>query len=78
MQHSTSDIIGDYIQYIKDRTKFLCEFEHRTEKMLTLRTKLSNTDIIKIRNGELWLNADQALVKGIVDEVISFKPKNRR
>jgi ATP-dependent Clp protease protease subunit len=78
MQHSTSDIIGDYIQYIKDRTKFLCEFEHRTEKMLKLRTKLSNTDIIKIRNGELWLSADQAFNKGIVDEIISFKPKKRK
>jgi ATP-dependent protease ClpP protease subunit len=78
MQHSTSDIVGDYIQYIKDRTKFLCEFEGRTEKMLRLRTKLSNMDISKIRSGELWLNADQALAKGVVDEVITFKAKNRR
>lgn len=78
MQHSTSDIVGDYIQYIKDRTKFLCEFENRTEKMLKNRTKLSNLDITKIRSGELWLNADQALAKGVVDEVIIFKPKNRR
>jgi ATP-dependent Clp protease protease subunit len=78
MQHSTSDIVGDYIQYIKDRTKFLCEFENRTEKMLKLKTKLSANDITKIRSGELWLNADQALAKGVVDEVITFKPKNRR
>jgi ATP-dependent Clp protease protease subunit len=78
MQHSTSDIVGDYIQYIKDRTKFLCEFEGRTEKMLRLRTKLSNMDIAKIRSGELWLSADQALAKGVVDEVVTFKPKNRR
>jgi ATP-dependent Clp protease protease subunit len=75
MQHSTSDIVGDYINYIKDRTKFLCEFEHRTEKMLKNRTKLTTGDITKIRTGELWLNADQCLQKGIVDEIISFKPK---
>ena len=75
MQHSTSDIVGDYINYIKDRTKFLCEFEHRTEKILKNRTKLTTNDIMKIRTGELWLNADQCLVKGIVDEIISFKPK---
>lgn len=75
MQHSTSDIVGDYIQYIKDRTKFLCEFEHRTEKILKLKTKLTNTDILKIRNGELWLNAEQCLAKGIVDEIINFKSK---
>jgi ATP-dependent Clp protease protease subunit len=78
MQHSTSDIVGDYIQYIKDRTTFLCEFEHRTEKMLKNRTKLSDNDIMKIRTGELWLNADQCLKKGIVDEIISFKPKKLR
>lgn len=76
MQHSTSDIVGDYINYIKDRTKFLCEFEHRTEKMLTNRTKLTRTDIQKIRTGELWLNADQSLQKGIVDKIITFKNKN--
>jgi ATP-dependent Clp protease protease subunit len=78
MQHSTSDIVGDYVQYIKDRTKFLCEFEHRTEKILKMHSKLSNMDISKIRNGELWLNADQSLDKGIVDEIITFKPKKRR
>jgi len=78
MQHSTSDIVGDYINYIKDRTKFLCEFEHRTEKMLKNRTKLTTSDIMKVRTGELWLNADQALAKGVVDEIISFKPKKRR
>ena len=78
MQHSTSDIVGDYIQYIKDRTKFLCEFEHRTEKILKLHTKLSNNDIMKIRTGELWLSADQCLEKGIVDTVISFKSKKGR
>jgi ATP-dependent Clp protease protease subunit len=75
MQHSSSDIVGDYINYIKDRTKFLCEFEHRTEKILKLKTKLSNTDIMKIRTGELWLNADQCLVKGIVEKIIEYKPK---
>jgi len=75
MQHSTSDIVGDYVNYIKDRTKFLCEFEHRTEKMLKLKTKLSNTDIIKIRTGELWLSAEQALDKDVVDEIIYFRKK---
>jgi len=75
MQHSTSDIVGDYINYIKDRTKFLVEFEHRTEKMLRLKTKLTNNDILKIRTGELWLNADQCLAKGVVDKILNYKPK---
>jgi ATP-dependent Clp protease protease subunit len=77
MQHSSSDIVGDYINYIKDRTKFLCEFEHRTEKILKNRTRLTPSDIMKIRTGELWLNSEQCLAKGVVDEIISFKPKVR-
>jgi hypothetical protein len=36
--------------------------------MLKNRTKLTNNDIIKIRTGELWLNADQCLIKGVVDK----------
>jgi ATP-dependent Clp protease protease subunit len=76
MQHSTSDIVGDYIQYIKDRTKFLIEFEQRTEKILKEKTKLSKMDIHKIRSGELWLNAEQSLNKGVVDRVIM--PKNKK
>lgn len=75
MQHSTSDIIGDYVNYIKDRVKFLSEFEHRTEKILKTHTKLTNADIMKIRSGELWLNADQCLIKGVTDEIIIFKSK---
>jgi ATP-dependent Clp protease protease subunit len=80
MQHSTSDVVGDYIQYIKDRTKFLCELEHRTEKILKLKTKLTSNDLIHISAGELWLNAAQCFAKGVVDEIIEFKPKkiNRR
>jgi ATP-dependent Clp protease protease subunit len=77
MQHSTSDIVGDYVQYIKDRTKFLCEFEARTEKILREKTKLSKMDLHKIRNGELWLNSEQSLNKGVVDKIIYPKPKKR-
>jgi ATP-dependent Clp protease protease subunit len=77
MQHSTSDIVGDYIQYIKDRTKFLLEFEKRTEVLLKNKTKLSKMDIHKIRSGELWLDADEALRKGIVDNIIRFKARKK-
>jgi ATP-dependent Clp protease protease subunit len=77
MQHSTADVVGDYIQYIKDRTKFLCEFEARTEKILKEKTKLSKMDIHKIRNGELWLNAEQSLNKGVIDKIIYPKLKKK-
>ena len=75
MQHSSSDIVGDYINYIKDRVKFLAEFEHRTEKILKNKTKLTASDMTHIRSGELWLNAEQCLAKGVVDKIIEFKVK---
>ena len=75
MQHSSSDIVGDYINYIKDRVKFLAEFEHRTEKILKNKTKLTASDMNHIRSGELWLNSEQCLAKGVVDKIIEFKPK---
>jgi ATP-dependent Clp protease protease subunit len=75
MQHSTADVVGDYIQYIKDRTRFLVEFEARTERIMKEKTKLTKMDIHKMRNGELWLNAEQALVKAVVDKIIVPKRK---
>lgn len=70
MQHSSSDIVGDYINYIKDRTKFLCDLEEKTEKILTRYTKLNKQDFEKIRTGELWLSAENCLKKGVVDFII--------
>lgn len=70
MQHSTSDIVGDYVQHMKDRTNFLCEFEDKTEELMRKRTKLTKKDFKKIRNGEMWLSAKQAKQKGIVDKII--------
>ena len=43
------------------------------EKMISLfrkRTKLTEEELNKIRNDELWLDAKQCLKKGIVDEII--------
>lgn len=70
MQHSSSDVVGDYINYIKDRVKFLGDLEKRTEIIFKTKTKLNSMDIHKIRNGELWLNAEQALKKAVVDKII--------
>ena len=77
MQHSTTDVVGDYIQYIKDRVRFLGEFEARTERILREKTKLTKMDLHKIRSGELWVNAEQSLLKGIVDKIIQPKSKKK-
>lgn len=78
MFHSTQDCVGDYVNYIKDRATFLCEFEERTELLMKQYTKLTKTDILRIRNGELWLNAKQMLEKEIIDEIIFPKKKLHR
>jgi len=75
MFHSTQDCVGDYVNYIKDRATFLCEFEERTEILMKQYTKLTSNDLLKIRNGELWLNAKQMLEKNIIDKIIYPKKK---
>lgn len=61
---------GDYLQFIKDRTKFLIHLDSITEKLLKKYTKLTAFDIKKIQNGELWLSAKESKRKGIVDFII--------
>ena len=38
----------------------------------TMHTKLTDEDLAIARNGELWINAEEALVKGCVDEIIEI------
>lgn len=66
---------GDYLQFIKDRTKFLIHLDKMTENLLRKYTKLTNLDIKKIENGELWLSAEESMRKGIVDCVIQPRKK---
>jgi ATP-dependent Clp protease protease subunit len=70
MQHSSSSLVGDYMQYIKDRTNFLLKVEEQTEKLMRQYTKLNEENYVKIRTGEFWLNAQEALDKGVVDKII--------
>lgn len=70
MEHSTSDLIGDYLTHIKDRTNFLLKMEKRMNNMLKKRTKLTQRQLTQIKNGELWLFADEALDVGVVDKII--------
>ena len=70
MQHPLSEGQADYLQFIKDRTKFLIHLDKMTDGLLKKYTKLSNKDLVKISTGELWLSAEEALTKGIVDKII--------
>lgn len=70
MNHPLSEGQMDYLQFIKDRTKFLIHLDSMTERLLKKYTKLTNRDLEKIATGELWLSAEESLSKGIVDKII--------
>lgn len=71
MQHPMASGQGvEYLNFIKDRTAFLARYNEILVKILKEHTKLSPSDYQKIDNGELWLNSDEMLEKGIVDQII--------
>ncbi len=70
MQHPLSSGQADYLQFIKDQTTYLIHLDKTTEKLLRKYTKLNKKDLNKIANGQLWLSAEDCLVKGIVDKII--------
>lgn len=70
MNHPLSEGQMDYLQFIKDRTKFLIHLDSMTENLLKTYTKLTKRDLVKISTGELWLAAKECLEKGVVDKII--------
>jgi ATP-dependent Clp protease protease subunit len=70
MEHSTSDLVGDYLTHIKDRTNFLIKLEGRMNAILKNKTKLTAKQMNQIKNGELWLFSDEALKYGVVDKIL--------
>ncbi len=71
MNHPLSEGQSDYLQFIKDRTKFLIHLDKMTETIFKKYTKLSRRDLEKISTGELWLSAEECKTKGIVDYIIN-------
>ena len=70
MEHSTSDLVGDYLTHIKDRTNFLIKLEKKMDAILKNTTKLTIKQMNQIKNGELWLFSDEALKYGVVDKIL--------
>jgi len=70
MQHPTASMISDDVAKIQDRTQYLIKAEKEMEKMIKSRTKLNAKDLLKIRHGELWLDAKECKQKGVVDQII--------
>jgi len=70
MAHDASTYIEDYFGKIEDRAEFLKKYKKILDDNLRKHTKLTESELKKAKNGELWLFADDMLAKGIVDEII--------
>jgi ATP-dependent Clp protease protease subunit len=70
MNHPISEGQVDYLGFIKDRCAFLNKLEDKLYQIMKKYTNLTDVDINKMKTGELWLGADEALTKSVVDEII--------
>ena len=75
MVHDRATYMEDYFAKIKDRAKFLDEYDKLLEKHLREHTKLTDKEIKRSKNGELWLFSEDMINKGIVDEIILHSKK---
>jgi ATP-dependent Clp protease, protease subunit len=70
MAHDVSSGNWDYVTKMKDRFVNTEKLQSQVFQMLRDRTKLTEQDLEKARHGELWLDAEECLKKGIVDEIL--------
>jgi ATP-dependent Clp protease, protease subunit len=70
MAHDGHTYVDDYFTKVFARTKnFLKPLEQKILKILKKHTKLTDEELRKARNGELWVNAKRCKAKGIVDGI---------
>ena len=70
MQHSTQDLLSGNVNNIKDQAGFVIKLEKHMNDILKKYTKLNQRQLTQIRNGQLWLFAEDALKYGIVDRIL--------
>ncbi len=61
---------GDYTTKVIDRTEHLKRYQAQIFDFLRKHTKLSEEELAGARHGELWLTAEEAKKKGVVDSVV--------
>lgn len=67
--HPMRDLVEGTPKTIKDRGIYLEKLEENLREVFKKKTKLSDKEFDAMLRGELWLNAEECLEKGIVDEV---------
>jgi len=70
MQHATSDLLQGNVQNIKDQAGFLVKLEKKINDLLKKHTRLNQRQLTQIKNGQLWLFAEDSLKYGIVDKIL--------
>ena len=70
MAHDGQAYSGDYFEKLFARDKFLKELNRKTFAILRKYTKLTETELTNSRHGELYVYADNAVKKGIVDKIL--------
>lgn len=73
MSHPMAGGSYDYQQFVLDRAKYMERLNEKIENILREQTKLTQDDVFKYTHGELWLDAQQAFEKCVVDEVMGAK-----
>ena len=70
MAHNCYGGVYDYLEKVYDKVEYLKQMEKQIFEIFRNRTKLTERELTKSRHGELWLFADEAKKKGIVDIII--------
>jgi len=70
MGHPISDTVWGSPKTIKDRGLYLERLEQNLHDIFKNKTKLTDKEFEQMLRGELWLNDEECLKKGIVDEII--------
>lgn len=70
MAHDVSSGVSDYVSKMIDRIEFVSEYQKKLMSVLRDNTKLTEKDIERAKNGELWFFSEECLKKKIVDSII--------
>jgi len=71
MSHDMTAGIKDYATKLIERAEYYKKLQKQLFDIIRKQTKLSEQEIRKAINEELWLNAEECLSKGIIDKRIS-------
>ena len=68
--HSGSDCMAGNTNAIKDMFHFSEKYEEKISKYILSHTKISEEEYIKMTRYEWWMTSEEALEKGLVDEIV--------